>query len=157
MKMCELEKSGETGTWRLYQTAARLSETNADGSGKSWSAADPEAADAEFDAAVAARRKKGWKETDRSLSRRVFLFGEDPPAKCWIIWLKGNAMVVQFGKVSKQLYLWSDDSGQTKIKEFPTREKALQEYGRMISRKHAEGYREVHPRKTEYSNLGHQE
>lgn len=145
MKMRELAKSGEV--WVIFQTERRLSYQGADG-GMSWSEETLPKADAAFDKHIAAKLKDGWTETELSRTRRVFKLEDEKSRKAWITWRSGNSVGVQFGKISKDLFLWSDRSGSTKVKDYPTREKAEAAFEKTIAKKLAEGYVELHARES---------
>jgi len=153
MKMRELEKEGE-GLWKIFQTERRLSYEAADGSGMSWSEPDLAAADAAFEKHIRKMTKDGWSESERSRTRRVFKLVNEESRKAWIVWRSGKTVGVQFGKIPKDLFLWSDKSGQTKLKDYPTREKAEAAFEKAIAGKLAEGYVELHARETKKKPKG---
>ena len=102
-----------------------------------------------FDAAVAKASKAGFKETQRSLSRRAFYFGKVNQGKFWIIELDGESQRVQYGQL--QAYGWNHYIGTAKEREFEDEASALLDYHKKIEKKLREGYVEFHARKTDYA------
>ncbi|MBY0523276.1 MAG: DUF4132 domain-containing protein [Gemmataceae bacterium] len=154
MKMRELHKKGVRGVWQIYVKATDLIIEHEDGSGTYWGEADEKSAAKEFEAKLKAKEKQGWHETGCSLSRRVFHHTKTKPGKFWNIWLDDSSVVVHYGKIPKYTAHWSKRTGQTKTKEFPSRDAALKAYEKLIAGKLVEGYEEHYARDTEYSRLG---
>jgi len=106
-----------------------------------------ESAEAEFNVKVAEAIANGWTETERSLSRRVFVEAEK--GKVWMIELDGDQYTVRFGK---------DPRGRTadpgnflrneRTTQFDSPEKARKGYHKVIDAKLREGYQEFRPRPT---------
>jgi predicted DNA-binding WGR domain protein len=111
-------------------------------------------------AVVEQLRKKGWEETVDSLSRRVFEKQTDKGGKWWQVALIGKvgirrpvldldwAVEVHFGAT---LDRWHPRGGGKKVNEFASQAEALAVYEKMIKKKLAEGYVEVHERTPPYS------
>src|SRR4051812_14490541 len=66
---------------------------------------------ADFEQAVADLTAQGFAETERSLTRRVFVTAD----KFWIVMLDGQTLRVQFGGIRVD---WRESSGQTRDKLF---------------------------------------
>lgn len=94
---------------------------------------------AEFEAAVAARLAEGFAETDRSLTRRVFV----ADGMFWAVALDGDAVRTRFGKVRPD---WRESSGEARDREYRDRARAVAAYHRAVAEKVEAGYREFHPR-----------
>jgi len=154
MLVRELSKPGAARVWQIIQDGTWLIEECENGGSRHTPSPDLQRATAEFNNRLATKEKEGWRETERSISRRVFRSTGTSQGKFWIIWLDEHSVIVQFGKIPKAYISWTTRSGQTKTKDFPNRAKALQAYERMIAGKLVEGYDEIHQRKTEYSHLG---
>jgi predicted DNA-binding WGR domain protein len=153
MKLRELKKPGAKGVCRIHQNQEHIGvqEANTYATGLRGSVA---AADKDFEQEISKKARAGWKETDRSLSRRVFFHSGNKPGKFWIVWLDDDSVGVQYGKEPRHASWWSPQSGQTKKKDFSDRAKALKEYERSIAEKLAEGYEERYARATDYSEYG---
>ena len=96
------------------------------------------------DREIQSREADGFRETPRSLSRRWFEQPSPLPAKFWIIERDGRLVGVHFGRIPKNLH--HGYHGRRQAKKFPTAEKALAYYTKMIREKSDAGYREVSPR-----------
>ncbi|QDU19053.1 hypothetical protein [Urbifossiella limnaea] len=94
---------------------------------------------AEFEAAVAEKLAEGFAETDRSLTRRVFV----ADGMFWVVALDGAAVRTRFGKVRAD---WREASGEGGEREYRDRDRAVAAYHRAVAAKEAEGYQELHPR-----------
>ena len=94
---------------------------------------------AEFERAVAAKAAEGFAETERSLTRRVFVAAD----RFWIVWLDGDAVGTQAGGVRPD---WRESSGRVRAKEFRDRDRAVAAYHKAVAEKVAEGYREIYGR-----------
>ena len=100
---------------------------------------------ADFEQAKSEITAEGFVETERSLSRRVFVNAD----RYWIVTLDGNTVRTQFGGMRVD---WRETSGQVKDREFRDRDRALAAYYRSISDKQAEGYVEEYVRGVEIAN-----
>ena len=94
---------------------------------------------ADFEQAVAEKMEDGFVETERSLTRRVFVSTD----QFWIVWLDGDTIGTQVGGLRVK---WKESVGQTRVKEFRTRDRAVSAYHQAIADKLADGYREEHTR-----------
>lgn len=94
---------------------------------------------AEFEAAVAAKLAEGFAETDRSLTRRVFV----ADGMFWVVALDGAVVRTRFGKVRAD---WRETSGEGGEREYRDRDRAVAAYHRAVADKEEAGYRELHPR-----------
>lgn len=94
---------------------------------------------ADFERAVAEKAAEGFAETERSLTRRVFVAAD----RYWIVWLDGDAVGTQAGGVRPD---WRESSGNVRAKEFRDRSRAVAAYHRAVADKVVEGYREVYER-----------
>ena len=92
-----------------------------------------------FERAVAEMLAAGFAETERSLTRRVFVTAD----RFWIVWLAGDTLGTQSGGIRTD---WRESSGQTKAKEFRDRDRAVAAYHKAIADKRADGYREKYER-----------
>ncbi|MCE9564062.1 MAG: hypothetical protein K8U57_18620 [Planctomycetes bacterium] len=90
---------------------------------------------ADFERATAAKMSEGFTETERSLTRRIFV----NESQFWIVWLDGVTIGTQVGGLRVK---WKESVGQTRVKEFRERDRAVAAYHRVIAAKQAEGYRE---------------
>ena len=88
---------------------------------------------------MAAKLAEGFTETERSLTRRVFATA----ARFWIVWLDGDTLATQSGGIRPD---WRESSGQSKVKEFRGRDRAVAAYHKAIADKVADGYREKYER-----------
>ena len=95
--------------------------------------------EAEFERAVTEKMAEGFVETERSLTRRVFVTAD----RYWIVWVNGDAVGSQAGGIRAG---WRESSEQVKVKEFRDRDRAVAAYHRTIADKCAEGYRELYGR-----------
>lgn len=102
------------------------------------------ALEGEAERQIRAKKRAGFRETPRSLSRRWFELRDAGHAKFWIVELDDYLVAVHFGRVPQSP--WYTDAGQRKFKEFPTPEKAQAYYAKMIRTKIEAGYVEVYPR-----------
>ncbi|OWK45602.1 hypothetical protein [Fimbriiglobus ruber] len=93
----------------------------------------------EFERAVAERTAEGFAETERSLTRRVFVAAD----RFWIVSLDGDTVRTQAGKVRTD---WRESTGEARGKEFRDRDRAVAAYHKAVEGKQAEGFREVHGR-----------
>jgi predicted DNA-binding WGR domain protein len=93
----------------------------------------------EFEQAFAAKVAEGFAETERSLTRRVFVTAD----RFWIVALDAHTLRTQFGGRGLN---WRESSGQTRDKEFRDCDRAVAAYHRAIADKQAEGYRELYAR-----------
>lgn len=94
---------------------------------------------ADFEEAVAAKVAEGFAETERSLTRRVFVTSN----RFWIVALDGDTVRTQFGRIRVD---WRESSGQNRDKEFRDRDRAVAAYHKAIVDKRGEGYEEQYPR-----------
>jgi predicted DNA-binding WGR domain protein len=94
---------------------------------------------AEFERAVAAKTAQGFVETERSLTRRVFVNAD----RYWIVWLDGDTLAAHSGGIRPDR---RESSGQVKVKEYRDRDRAIAAYHRAVADKRAEGYRELYGR-----------
>ena len=94
---------------------------------------------ADFESAVAAKFAEGFTETERSLTRRVFVSSD----RFWIVALDGDTVRTQFGRLRAD---WRESSGQTRDKEFRDRDRAVSAYHRAVGDKRGEGYEERYAR-----------
>ncbi len=94
---------------------------------------------ADFEQAVSEKLTEGFAETERSLTRRVFVSAD----QFWIVWLDGDTLGTQFGGVGVN---WRASVGQTRVKEFRDRDRAVAAYHKAIADKHADGYCEKYGR-----------
>lgn len=92
---------------------------------------------------------EGYRETERSLSRRAFYHGSPERGKFWIIDLEDEAVGVRSGKIPP--YGVHAYTGTERIKDYESAGQALREYHRQIAQKLVDGFQEFHPRKTQYS------
>jgi hypothetical protein len=97
MLLRELSESGNAPGWQLYVTDTVLVEERENGGSTHWHQSSPASGVNEFEKMLNGRLKQGWKETERSLSRRVFRHDGKAPGKFWIIWLDKNSVAVQYG------------------------------------------------------------
>jgi predicted DNA-binding WGR domain protein len=102
--------------------------------------------------ALAEMEADGWVETEFSKSVRVFLNTTGTANKFWTIALDENKHQIHNGRAD-QNGGWSWYSGKETDKVFPTREKAVEEYHKIIRKKSDEGYVELYGRENEYSKL----
>ncbi len=93
----------------------------------------------DFEQAVAEKIADGFTETERSLSRRIFVSSE----QFWIVWLDGDAIGTQVGGLRVK---WRESVGQTRVKEFRDRDRAVAAYHKAIADKLADGYHEHYGR-----------
>ncbi len=100
---------------------------------------------AAFEEAVSEKVSGGFAETERSLSRRVFV----APEQFWIIWLDGDTLGTQLGGIRVN---WQESAGQTKAKEFRDRDRAVAAYHKAIADKQTDGYRENFERAVTIAN-----
>ncbi len=89
----------------------------------------------DFENAVVEKRAKGFAETERSLTRRMFVTAD----RFWIVWLDGDTLGTHAGGLRAD---WRESSGQTRAKEFRDRDRAVAAYHKAIADKETEGYRE---------------
>jgi predicted DNA-binding WGR domain protein len=94
---------------------------------------------ADFEEAVAAKLAEGFAETERSLTRRVFV----ADGMFWVVALDGVAVRTWFGKVRPD---WRESSGEARAREYRDRDRAVAAYHRAVADKEEAGYREFHPR-----------
>ncbi len=94
---------------------------------------------ADFEQAVADKLAEGFTETERSLTRRVFVTAD----RFWVVLLDGDALRTQAGGIRVD---WQESSGQAREKRFRDRDRAVAAYHKAIEGKRAEGYREWHGR-----------
>ena len=94
---------------------------------------------ADFERAVAAKIAEGFGETERSLTRRVFVTAD----RFWIVALDGDTLRTQSGGIRAD---WRESSGQARNKEFRDRDRAVSAYHRVIADKLGEGYAEQYTR-----------
>lgn len=116
------------------------------GSTYTWGSTDAEAM-AYAEKEIQLKQAAGWIETERSQSRRCFELVNDKQHKFWIIELDGDHHLVRFGRISKNdRYSYVGPAGQTRIRQFPSAEKARASYEKLIGQKVKEGYVEQYPR-----------
>src|SRR5688500_2050741 len=109
------------------------------------------AALATFDRKVKGLERKGWRETEWSLTRRAFGHpSAQQPTKFWAVALDGATLTVQFGKVRPGR---PGTMGTTRPKAFPSPEAARAAYDELISAKRAQKYREIMPREVSTADL----
>ena len=93
----------------------------------------------DFEQAVAEKTAEGFVETERSLTRRVFVTAD----QFWIVALEGNAVCTHFGGIRPD---WSEALGQKRSKLYRGRNRAVGAYHRAIVGKLEEGYVERYAR-----------
>jgi predicted DNA-binding WGR domain protein len=93
----------------------------------------------DFEQAESEITAAGYAETERSLSRRVFVNAD----RYWIVALDGDTVRTQFGAIRVD---WRESSGQVRDKEFRDRDRAVAAYHRAIADKQAEGFIEKYGR-----------
>jgi predicted DNA-binding WGR domain protein len=101
---------------------------------------------ADFEEVVAAKAAEGFAETDRSLTRRVFVAGD----MFWIVALDGDTVRTQFGRVRPD---WRESSGEARDREFRDRARAVAAYHRAVAAKLGEDYVELYSRPVVFSDL----
>ncbi|HYH63125.1 MAG TPA: hypothetical protein VD866_00355 [Urbifossiella sp.] len=94
---------------------------------------------AAFEAAVAAKLAEGFAETERSLTRRVYV----ADGMFWIVVLDGDAVRTRFGKVRAD---WRESSGEARDREYRDHDRGVAAYHRAVAEREEAGYRELHPR-----------
>jgi len=94
---------------------------------------------AAFEEGMSEKVSEGFAETERSLSRRVFVI----PEHYWIVWLDRDTVVTQSGGNPVN---WQESAGLTKAKEFRDRDRAVAAYHKAIADKLECGYREIYGR-----------
>lgn len=149
-------KAGARKDWEIYIYGDYLIIEDECGGARHWSDGNPASAEREFAKEIATQERQGWKESERSLSRRIFQHTHTEPGKYWIVWLDDNNIFARFGKVLKGPAHWNHQRGQLKVREYSSHEEALKEYEKAIAAKLVEGYQEVYARQTPYSDLGRQ-
>jgi predicted DNA-binding WGR domain protein len=109
----------------------------------------------EFRRWVNGKLRRGYKETEPSLSRRVFFHypTKTYPDKFWMIELDGDAHVVHFNQMPDRVSCHNSFYGlrQERAKRFATPGAARASYDKLIAAKQREGYKELAPRDTPYS------
>lgn len=66
--------------------------------------------------------------------KRYFECTEDGASKFWEVWMDGNTVTTNWGKIGT--------AGQTKPKEFADEAKAKKEYDKLVAEKTGKGYTE---------------
>ena len=96
----------------------------------------------DFEQAESEMTAAGFVESERSLTRRVFVNAD----RYWIVVLDGNTLRTQFGGIRVD---WRETSGQIRDREFRGRDRAVAAYHRAIAEKLAEGFLEKYGRDVE--------
>lgn len=152
--MCEMMKPDEVKPWQIYRHKECMVFECEGGIGMCVIYPDEESAVSDFKRQVRQRKAQGWTESERSLSRRIFLSEGDGCSNYWIIWLDDNKVAIRYGKVPAKPRRWCHRGEPTRVKEFQNRPEALQSYAELIATKIVEGYVEAPARKGPYAKYG---
>jgi predicted DNA-binding WGR domain protein len=96
---------------------------------------------------VGKRLSAGFAETERSVSRRSFVYIAGKSRKFWVIELDRACLFARYGRIPKNdRYGYGGPGGQRQAKLFNSPEEARASYEKLIRKKLKDGYVECHKR-----------